>query len=154
MLDQFRARHDAAHMMHQVRQNAIFMRGQFHRFAIHTGTGGARIDHQLASLQRRGRVTGGAAQQGAQARQQLFGNERLGEVIVSAGIKASHLLAPRIAGGQNQDREGFSVRTPFLQDADAVHLRQAEVQDHRIIGFGVAQKMAILAICGEVHSIA
>ena len=36
----------------------------------------------------------------------------------------------------------------FSQHAHAVHLGQAEIEDHRVIGFGVAEEMAFLAVHG------
>jgi len=42
----------------------------------------------------------GAADQRPQPRQQLFHVERLGEVIVGAGVDALHLVAPAVAGCQ------------------------------------------------------
>jgi hypothetical protein len=112
------------------------------------------IDHQLAALQRRRRVAGRPAQQGAQAGQQLFGDEGLGEVIVGPGIKARHLLAPLVAGSQDQHRESFALLAPALEHAHAVDLWQAEVEDHGVIGFGLAEELAVFAVCGEVDGIA
>jgi hypothetical protein len=43
--------------------------------------------------------------------------------------------------------------TPFLDDGDAVHDRQADIEDHRIIRLGFAQIMAFLAIEGLVDHI-
>ena len=43
---------------------------------------------------------------------------------------------------------------PFLQHRDAVHLGQAQVQHHRVIGLGVAQEMAFLAVQAVVDHIA
>ena len=37
---------------------------------------------------------------------------------------------------------------------DAVHLRQAEVEHHGIVGLGVAEEVALLAVGGEVDRIA
>ena len=47
-----------------------------------------------------------------------------------------------------------AVLAPFLQHAHAVHLGQAEIQDHRVIGFGVAEEMSFLAVAGRVDDIA
>src|SRR5690606_32145710 len=46
------------------------------------------------------------------------------------------------------------VAAPALHYADAVHLRQADVEHHRVIGLGVAEKMPFLAVEGLVDDIA
>ncbi len=43
---------------------------------------------------------------------------------------------------------------PFLEHAHAVHLGQAEIEDHRVVRFGVAEEMAFLAIAGRIDHIA
>ena len=43
---------------------------------------------------------------------------------------------------------------PFLDHADAVHLRQADIEDHRIIGLRIAEEMPLLAVEGAIHDIA
>jgi len=97
---------------------------------------------------------GGAAQQRAQPCQQFFGMERLGQIIIGPGIKACHLVAPAIARGQDQDWHHLAGLAPILQYRDAIHLGQAEIQDHRVIRFGVTQEMTFLAIFGAVDHIA
>ena len=43
---------------------------------------------------------------------------------------------------------------PFLQHADAVEHRQAEIEHDRVIGLGVAEEVALLAVLGLVDHIA
>ncbi len=45
-------------------------------------------------------------------------------------------------------------RRQLLEHADAVHLRQADIEDHRVIGLGIAEKMPFLAVEGLVDDIA
>ena len=99
-------------------------------------------------------VAGGAAQQRADARQHLFEMERLGDVVVGAGVEALHLVAPAVARGQHQHRHGAAGAAPGFQHRDAVHLGQADVEDHRVIGLGLAEIMALLAVEGAVDHVA
>ena len=80
--------------------------------------------------------------------------ERLGHVVVGAGVDARHLVAPAVARRQHQHRHLAAVAPPALDDADAVHLRQADVEHHRVVRLGVAEEMAFLAIIGAVDDIA
>ena len=96
----------------------------------------------------------GAAQQRADPRQYLLEVERLGDIVVGAGVKALHLVAPAVAGGQDQDRHRAAVAAPGFQHRDAVHLRQADVEHHGIVGLAVAEEMALLAVEGAIDHIA
>ena len=99
-------------------------------------------------------VTGGAAQQRPDPRQNFLEMKRLGDIVVGAGVEALHLVAPAIARGQDQHRHQPSVAAPCLQHRDAVHLGQADVEHDRIIGFAVAEEVALLAIEGAVDHVA
>ena len=46
------------------------------------------------------------------------------------------------------------ARAPALQHGDAVHLRQADVEDDGVIGLGVAEEVPLLAVMGPVDDIA
>ena len=99
-------------------------------------------------------MAGGAAHQRPQPRQHLLHMERLGDVIVGAGVDALDLVAPPVAGGQDQDRHRAPGLAPRLEDRDAVALGQADVEHDRVIGLGVAAKPAFLAIESAVDRIA
>ena len=72
---------------------------------------GGRIDRQAADddrrVQRFGRAT---PQDGTDPRQQLVGRERLGEVVVGAGIQAGDLVGLLRPGGQHDDRQLTGAR--------------------------------------------
>ncbi|MNF42651.1 hypothetical protein D3C84_237090 [compost metagenome] len=74
--------------------------------------------------------TAGAAQQGVQARVELFELERLDHVIVGAGGEAFDLVLPVAARGEDQDREGLARRAQLANQVETAHARQAEI-DHR-----------------------
>ena len=95
-----------------------------------------------------------AAQQRADARQHLLEVERLGHIVVGAGVEALHLVAPAVARGEHQHRHGAAGAAPGLEHRDAVHLGQADVEDDRVIGLGLAEVVAFLAVEGAVDHIA
>src|SRR5262249_39271827 len=64
------------------------------------------------------------------------------------------LVAPAVARGQQQDRHGAPRPPPRLQHRDAVHLRQADVEDDRVIRLAFAEVMAFLAVEGAVDHVA
>ena len=96
----------------------------------------------------------GAAQQRADARQYLLHVEGLGDIVVGACVKARHLVGPAVARGENENRHLASGAPPLLQHAHAVDDGKAEVEYHRVIGFGVAKEVPLLAVLGGIHRIA
>ena len=99
-------------------------------------------------------MAGSAPHLGADAGQQLLHVERLGDVVVGAGVHAGHLVAPAVARGEDDDRHVALGATPLLEHADAVHLGQAGVEDDEVVGLGLAQEEAVLAVEGGVDGIA
>src|SRR5262249_2259524 len=99
-------------------------------------------------------VTGRATQECADARQNLLEMEGLGDVVVGAGVEALDLVAPAVAGGEDEHRHGPAGAPPRLEHRDAVHLGQADVEDHRVIGLAFAEKVALLAVEGTIDHVA
>src|SRR6266566_6323751 len=80
--------------------------------------------------------------------------ERLGDVVVGAGVEALDLIAPAVARGEDEDRHGPAGTPPGLEHRDAVHLGQADIEDHRIVGLAFAEKVALLAVEGTIDHVA
>ena len=95
-----------------------------------------------------------AAQQRAHARQHFLEMKRLGDIVVGAGVEALHLVAPAVARGQQQHRHGAAGAAPGFQHRNAVHLRQADIEHDRVVGLGLAEIVALLAVEGAVDHIA
>ncbi len=70
----------------------------------------------------------------------------LRHIVIGAGVDARHLVAPAVAGGQDENRHGLSGRAPFFDDGDAIELRQADIKNDGVIGLGVTEIMAFLAV--------
>jgi hypothetical protein len=80
------------------------------------------------------------------ARQQFLHVERLREIIVGARVHAGDLVAPAIACRQDDDRHLAVGPPPLFKDRNAVHLRQAEVEDDDVIGFGLAEEEPFFSV--------
>ena len=96
----------------------------------------------------------GAAHLRPHARQQLLHVERLGEIVVGAGVHAGDLVAPPVARREDDDRHVAAGAPPLLENRDAVQLRQADVENDDIVGLGVAEEVAFLAVEGGIDGIA
>ena len=115
---------------------------------------GARIQCDRAAGQFRLGMAGGTAQQRADSRQHFLEMKRFCDIVVGAGVKALHLVAPAVARGEDQNRHRALVAAPGLQHRNAVHLRQADVEHDGVIGFAVAEEMPLLAVEGAIDHIA
>ncbi|EGE60812.1 peptidase [Rhizobium etli CNPAF512] len=146
VLDQFGSRDDLAHVMHEIGKQPIFVRGQLQRRAVDRRLRGFGVEPHRPADDFRGGMPGGAADQRPDARQHFLDMKRLGDVIVGAGVDAGNLVAPAVARRQDQNRHGAAGAAPFLQHGDAVHLRQADIEDNGVIGLGIAEEMAFLAV--------
>ena len=122
--------------------------------AVEGDAGGLGVEAQRPALDVAPGVAGGAAHLGAHAGQQLLHVEGLGDVVVGAGVHAGHLVAPAVAGGEDDDRHLALGAPPLLQHADAVHLGQAGVEDDDVVGLGVAEEEALLAVEGGIDGVA
>ena len=106
------------------------------------------VDRRPASSAR-----GRAAQRGAQAGEQLVHPERLGHVVVGAGVERRDLVGLAVAHRQHDDRH----RAPAPQPADhvdAVDAREPEVEDHDVGVVARRELERLLAVGGEVDLVA
>ena len=140
--------------MHEIGQQPVFVRGQLDRRALDADAAGAGVEAHRPAVELALGVAGGTAQQRADAREHLFEVERLGDVVVGARVEPLDLLAPAVARGEDQDRHGAAGAAPILQHRNAVRLGQADVEDHRVVGLGLAEILAFLAVEGAVDHVA
>ncbi len=153
MLHQLGARDDLAAMMREIGEQAVLEACQLHRIAVHRHAAGAGVDVERSDFDLRRRKASGPAQQRTQTRQQFFRVEWFRQIIVRAGVETRNLIAPTIPRREDQHGHGAAVLAPFLQHAHAVELRQAKIQDRRVIGFGVAEEMALFAVARGIDGI-
>ncbi len=80
--------------------------------------------------------------------------EGLGEIVVGPGIHAGDLVAPPVARREDDDRHLAVGAAPLLEDGDAVHLRQADIEDDDVVRLGLAEKEAFLAVHRGIDRVA
>ncbi len=154
MFDELGARNDASHVVHQVGEQPVFVRGEPDRLAVDDDAAGLGVEPHGAADDLGAGVAGGATRQRAQTGQHFLHVEGLRYVIVGAGVEALHLLAPGVAGGEDQHRHLAAGLAPGLEHRDAVHFRQADVEHDRVVGFRLAEKNRLLAVEGAIDRIA
>ena len=141
-------------MVHQIREHAKLVAGQLDRRAVDRHFRRARIERQRAAAQLGGDVPARAPDQRTQPGQNFFHAKRLGDVIVGASVDALHLLVPAAARGQNQHRHLDTPVAPPAQQREPVDLRQAEIEEDRVVAFGLCQEIAALTVGRAVHDVA
>ena len=141
-------------MVHEIGEQPILVRCELDRLAVDGDARRLGVEAQRPALDVAPGMTGGAAHLGAHARQQLLHVEGLGDVVVGAGVHAGHLVAPAVAGGEDDHRHLALGAAPLLEHADAVHLRQAGIENDQVVGLGLAQEVALLAVEGRVDGVA
>ena len=130
------------------------MSGQRHRQAIEGYLLATGVEGDGAEGHSVVRSSAGAAQYRAQACQQLFHSKGFGQVIVGPGVDALDLLVPTVTRRQNQNRNCEPLGTPGTKHRQAVAPRQAEVQHHSVIGFGLAEELGFFTVRSAIHCVA
>ena len=110
------------------------MPGEDERLAAYAGPALPCVEHQRTATQLGAGEPAGTTDQGAQTSEQFFEVERLGQIIIGPGVDPGHFFVPVVARGEDQHRHRTASRTPGLEHAQPVHLRQTEVEHHGIIG--------------------
>ena len=146
-LEDLRLGHHPPGIAQQQRQQRVLLAGQRHRLAIQRHFAAYEIHMQMAIVEHRWRAVAGhaaCAQQRPHPRHQLLGAERLGHVVIGAGIQCAHLFGFTRTHGQHDHRH-LAPLPQLLQHLMAFHVRQADVQDHQVHVLAGRQLQAFLA---------
>ena len=81
------------------------------------------LDHTLGA---------GSSQQRLQASDHLREGERLGQVVVAAGIEACQPIDQRVAGGQEEHRRLHALRSQRLAEVASVGIGKTDVDHEQI----------------------
>jgi hypothetical protein len=122
------------------------MRRELDRLPVERDAAGLGIQDDRPALDLALGMARRAAHLGAHARQEFFHVEGLGEIVVGAGIDPGHLVGPAVARRQDDHRHLAVGPAPGFEDADAVHLGQAQIKNDDVIGLRLTQETAFLAV--------
>jgi hypothetical protein len=100
----------------------------------------------------RGRRRPRAPQQHLHARHQLLAEERLDQIVVSAGAQTADLLQIAAPGAENEDRHVAELADP-LKRQPAVHLRHSDVENDDVRTLGVQHAKPLYAVAGLLHAV-
>ena len=144
-------RHGRAGVAHQVLEDGELLARQVDVVATARGTCGRPGRAEVVDLDRRpvGRRT--AAQQGPQPGQQHDERERLGEVVVGAGVERLGDVVLAVLGRQHQDRRpDAAARAGGGTRRSRCRPRQHDVEHDDVVGVLVAEPQGVFAVVGDV----
>src|SRR3989338_3986006 len=87
-------------------------------------------------------------------RHQFLDRKGFREVVVGAGIQPLHLLIELGSGGEDQDRRGNLLLAQGLENLEAGHPRQHEIQDNQVVAPRPGQIEALGAVAARIDGIA
>src|SRR5437660_2068482 len=129
-----RLRDDTAGVAHQVFEERELARADVDDLAGARHAPRQQIEDQVRDGQRRRlRRAGSAAHERLHAREQLGERERLGEVIVAAGLQAADAIVDRAPRAQNEHRRRHAAPPQLFDERQAVALRQHQVDDCGVV---------------------
>ena len=137
MIEDLHLGNDASLIDHQVAQKLELGGGKIDR---HTGAGhfvSVLIDDEVcdAELAIIAAFAEGATQNCANARNNFFEAEGLGDVVVAADREALDLVTHIVASGQEQNRDGDSSVAQAAGHGETVHVGKHDVQDDQVRAF-------------------
>ena len=94
------------------------------------------------------------AEQRAQPGEQLLQRERLGEVVVGAGVEPLHPVADRVAGGEHQDRQVVARGAQRAGGLDAVEARHHHVDHEGVRGLPGDAGQRLGTVAGQRDGVA
>ena len=150
-VEQLGAAVDALGVLHQVVQQLEFGRADFERLALPRDAVRGRVQRQRGDGDAVGHLLGRApAQHGADARQQLLGGKRFGDVVVGTSVQAGDLVRLVAARGQHQDGHGFGagILAPFARQLQAALAGQHPVEQDDIGQHGIQLALRGIAVFG------
>ena len=102
-------RHHLAGMAREVQQQIKFLGSKVNRLSLHRDSVSSASMHEVACLHRAGSAFRSSAHVGAHAGEQFLDAERLGHIIIRAGVEGLNLGAFVLANAEHQHRR---VREP------------------------------------------
>lgn len=130
------AHHRATGAAQQRLQHQEFAARQVERETLDARLAMFAIEGEAAEPHGPARHVAGAAQHGAQPRQQFLDGEGLGQIVVRPGIEAGDAVGDLAAGGEQDHRHAprtLGAGAQLRQQAETVAIRQLAVEQHGVM---------------------
>src|ERR1700692_1376154 len=124
------------------------MTRQLNRSAADGHAGCARVKNEGATPKLGMGKSAGAADQSANAGQDLFDPERLSHVVVRPAVDPLYLFMPTSPRGQNEHRRENARLPPTAEQGESVNFRQSQVEHDGVISLSVREEIGMFPIGG------
>jgi hypothetical protein len=109
---------------------------------------------EIFEAQNAGRAGPPAAGERVHPGYQLVEIERLGEVVVGAGVEPAHDIRSGIAPGEHEDRGLHALPPQLRSQLEPVTLGKLDIEQDQIVRVEVAQIGALVSVGRDVHRVA
>src|SRR3989442_6976329 len=147
-----RARQHLACVAHEIVEQCVFARGQLDAAACASDAPAQPVDLEVGDAHHLVVLGRPAAQDGADARQQLGEREGLHQVVVGAELQALDAVLYLVARADEEHRR-LALATDALQHAEAIHARHHHVHQHQVVAARGGQVQAFGAVAGDVDDV-
>ncbi len=153
MLHELGAAHHAPGVARQVVKEGEFLRGERDLPSPPRDQVAGGVDHEVADDEPGREHLAASPGEGAEPGQELAEVERLGEVVVGAGVEPRDALLDRIEGGEHEDGDGAAGGADCLADLEPGGPRHQDVEDDDVVVVLARQGQRLGAIGGEVDDV-
>ena len=153
MLEQFGLRDHDALAVHEIFEDAIF-HGSERKFTAGAADGApGGIHFKIVDAENGGGLAFAAADDGFGAREKFAEIERLGDVIVGAGVQESDDGIAIVFGGEDEDGSDAAFGAKSFHNVEAAAFGKHEVQNDEVVGDRTGEKNCVVAIGGVVNGV-
>ena len=139
-------------MVQQIFKDREFAMGELDLLAAQPHPSRRRVKPQIACLQHRRPGSRTSATQCPQPRDEHRVRERLGQVVISAGVQALDLVPDAVLGGQHQDRRPITFAAQRLAHLVPVGSGQHDVENDRVERVFARHPDAVGAVVHDIDS--
>jgi hypothetical protein len=153
LLEELDPGHHLIGMKQEIFGQPEFARGELDRAAASTHLPLQAIHLQVLEPKLSTDPSGASPGQGIHASHQLVEVERLGQIVVRAGIEAPDHVGGRVAPGEHQNGSLHPFAAELGGKLKTVLFGELDVEDDQVVGIQVAQKGPGLAVLGDFHGV-
>jgi hypothetical protein len=154
MFRQLGTSHDPLGIARQILEHRVLLRREPDLALAARRRAPPRVHHEVADAELRGQQLGQPSEQCAQSRVQLLERERLGEIVVRAGIEAGNAVRHPVPRGQHENGHAHAAPAEIAAHRETVPLRQSHVEHQRVVLVHRGEVERAVSLCADVHGIA
>jgi hypothetical protein len=132
-------------MAKQVLENVELFHRELNRLPGPGNLAGHEIHFEIFMLELEHLIRPAAAEERADAREQLRDRERLHQVVVGSTVEPAHAVVDRILGREDQDGRLKTALADGRQDLEPIPVGKHEIQDDAVEQLVVDEEEAFLA---------